>query len=54
MIFRFIDKFISNNVGRKFEANYCNIYTEKHEANFFNLDIKIRIESFKLVLAIKK
>ena len=28
MIFRFIDKFISNNVGRKFEANYCNIYPQ--------------------------
>ena len=27
--------------------------TEKHEASFFNLDIKIRMERFKLVSKIK-
>ena len=27
--------------------------TEKHEASFFNLDIQIRMESFKLVSKIK-
>ena len=51
-IFRFIDDLNSINDGGEFESNYSNIYpeelqlgkenTDKHEASFLDLNIKIK------------
>ena len=58
--FRFIDDLNLNNYGGEFEIIYCNICSEqlglgqeltnKHEANFWNLDIKIRNGKFQVGL----
>ena len=64
-IFRFIDDLNSMHDGGEFESNYSNIYpeksqlgkenTDKHEASFLDLNIKIkRMETFILVSLIKE
>ena len=55
-IFRFIDDLNSINDGEEFESNYSNIYpeelqlgkenTDKHEASFLDLNIKIKDGKF--------
>ena len=55
-IFRFIDDLNSINDGGEFESNYSNIYpeelqlgkenTDKHEASFLDLNIKIKDGKF--------
>ena len=55
---RFIDALNSINDGGEFESNYCNIYlgelelvignTDKHEAGFLDLDIKLRDGQFQV------
>ena len=63
-IFRFIDDLNSINDGGKFESSYCNIYpeesylgkenTEKHEARFLDLAIKIKDGKFHFGLVDKR
>ena len=55
-IFRFISNLNSTNDGGEFESNYSNIYpeelqlgkenTDKHEASFLDLNIKIKDGKF--------
>ena len=55
-IFRFLNVFNSINDGGEFESSYSNIYnkelqlgkenTDKHEASFLDLDIKIKDGKF--------
>ena len=59
-IFGFINDLNSINDGGEFESSYSTIYpaelqlgkgnTDKHEASFLNLDIKIKDEKFHFVL----
>ena len=63
-IFRFIDDLNSINGGGEFESSYSNIYpeelqlgtenTDKHEASFLDLDIKIKDGKFHLGLFDKR
>ena len=63
-IFRFIDDLNSINDGGKFESNYSNIYpeelqlgkenTDKHEASFLDLNIKIKDGKFHFGLFDKR
>ena len=63
-IFRFIDYLNSINDGGKFESNYSNIYpkelqqgkenTDKHEASFLDLNIKIKDGKFRFGLFDKR
>ena len=63
-IFRFIDDLNSINDGGEFESNYSNIYpeelqlgkesTDKHEASFLDLNIKIKDGEFHFRLYDKR
>ena len=63
-IFRFIDDLNSINDGGEFESNYSNIYpeelqlgkenTDKHEASFLDLNIKIKDGKFHFGLFDKR
>ena len=63
-IFRFIDDINSTNDGWEIESNYCNIYpkesepgkehTDKHEASFLDLEIKMRDAKFEIDLFDKR
>ena len=63
-IFRFIDDLNSVNDGREFESNNSNIYheelqlgkenTDKHEANFLDLNIKVKDGKFHFDLFDKR
>ena len=63
-IFRFIDDLNSINDGGEFESNYSNIYpeelqlgkenTDKHEASFLDLNIKIKDRKFHFGLFDKR
>ena len=63
-LFRFIDDLNSINDGGEFESNYSNIYpeelqlgkenTDKHEASFLDLNIKIKDGKFQFGLFNKR
>ena len=63
-IFRFKDDLNSINDSGEFQSNYSNIYheelllgkenTDRYEANFLYLIIKIKMESFILISLIKE
>ena len=62
--FRFIDDLNSTNDGGEFESNYSNIYpeelqlgkenTDKHEASFLDLNIKVKNGKFHFGLFDKR